>query len=83
MQSSNTNHASQRWKNHCVMLRFDGATTADSITDARTRASGAKQAGVQPAHLQRLLGWLLTQLAELLIELDEKCLFVAGEKGQS
>jgi len=59
MQSSNTNLASQLWKNHYVMLRSDGATTADSITDAEILASGAEQERVQPAHFQRLLGWLL------------------------
>ena len=64
------------------MLRFDGATTAVSITDAEILASGAEQERVQPAHFQRLLGWLLAQLAELLIELDEERLFVARKKGQ-
>ena len=82
MRSSNTNRASQRWKNHCVMLPFDGATTAVNITDTETLASGAKQAGVQPAHFQRLLGWLLAKLTELLIELDEERLFAARKKGQ-
>ena len=64
------------------MLPFDGATTAVNITDTETLASGAEQERVQSAHLQRLLGWLLAQLAELLIELDEESLFVAGKKGQ-
>ena len=64
------------------MPRSEGATTAVSIADTETQASGAEQERVQPAHLQRLLGWLLAQLAELLIELDEERLFVAGKKGQ-
>ena len=55
-------------------------TVANTIETLLTRRM--EQARVQPAHSDRLLRRLLTQRAQLLIQLDEEGLLGAWKEGQ-